>query len=80
MLKTRDEIDDLITIAQSDDVQLHLKPGFQTGFIAKAVDQWGRTRYLSDPQIEVLEDIVTRYVPSKKSGSAFSKRRYEGLE
>jgi hypothetical protein len=75
---TKDEIDDLITTAQSDDVQTKLRPGFQTGFISGVVDQWNRTHNLSDRQIEILEDIVQRFIPSKKP-SNFSKRRYEGM-
>lgn len=75
----QDEIEDLINIAQSDEVQLKLRPGFQTGFIAKVVDQWNRTRHLSDTQVEVLEDLVTRFVSIKKDVSSFSKRRYEGM-
>ncbi len=74
----KEEIEDLITNAQSDEVQLKLRPGFQTGFISNAVDQWNRTHSLSDRQIEILEDIVQRYVPSQKP-SSFSKRRYEGM-
>lgn len=78
MLKTKDEIDDLIITAQSDKVQLKLNPGFQTGFISSVVDQWNRTHSLSDRQVEVLEDLVQRFVPSKKP-SSFAKRRYEGM-
>lgn len=77
MLKS--EIEDLMIAAQSDDVQLKLSPGFQTGFIANVVNKWERNIDLSDRELEILQDLVGRYIPSKRPPSNFSKRRYEGM-
>lgn len=74
---TPSELKQLIEDAQSSDVQDKLSPGFQTGFIASVVSQYEKTNSLSGRQIEVLQDIVERCMPSRKP-SKFNARRYEG--
>jgi hypothetical protein len=73
------EISDLFERLGEDHVQRQLLPGFQSEFASSVAEQWRTRKWLSDRQLEILRDLVSRYAEGQKKGS-FSPRRYEGYD
>lgn len=57
----RARVQELLDRLESDDFQQRLRSGFERDFSNSILNQWAERGWLSDRQIEILEDILTRH-------------------
>lgn len=69
----------LMTRIQDDDIQRHLKPGFEIDFTNSVLEQWNERKWLSfesrtgkRSQIEIIRELVER---AEDRGSSNPSRR-----